>query len=87
MIGAQVTGAAYPVPRNYLRHRLDIAHAYVQMRRYAEAVGVLAQVRSAAPEWVIRQRYARDTLSAVIAHSRRLTGEARDLADFMQLPL
>jgi hypothetical protein len=57
------------------------------MRRYAEAVGVLAHVQSAAPEWVARQRYARDILSAVITHSRHLTRQARELADFMHMPM
>jgi transcriptional regulator with XRE-family HTH domain len=87
VIGSQVAGRAHPVPALLQRHRLDVAHAHVQMRQYAEAVGVLAQVRQAAPEWVTRQRYARDILSAVITHARRLTSEARDLADFMHLPL
>jgi transcriptional regulator with XRE-family HTH domain len=87
VIGSQIAGRPYPVPRNYLRHRLDVAHAHVQMRRYAEAVGVLAQARSAAPEWVAQQRYARDILSAVITHSRQLTSQARELADFMHMPM
>jgi hypothetical protein len=86
-IGSQIAGRPCPVPRNYLRHRLDVAHAHVQMRRYAEAVGVLAHVRSAAPEWATRQRYARDILSAVITHSRQLTSQARELADFMHMPM
>ncbi len=86
-IGSQITGRAYPVPGNYLRHRLDIAHAHVQLRRHAEAAGVLAQVRSAAPEWIAHQRYARDILGTVIDRSRRLTSQARDLADFMNLPM
>jgi transcriptional regulator with XRE-family HTH domain len=86
-IGSQVAGRVYPVPGNYLRHRLDVAQANVQVRRYAEAVGVLAQVRSAAPEWAAQQRYARDILSTVITRSRRLTSEARELADFMKLPM
>jgi transcriptional regulator with XRE-family HTH domain len=86
-IGAQLTGRAYPVPRNFLRHRLDVAHAHVQMRRYAEAVGVLAQVQSAAPEWAAQQRYARDILGTVIARSRRLTSQARELAIFLRMPM
>jgi transcriptional regulator with XRE-family HTH domain len=86
-IGSQVAGRSYPLPGNVLRHRLDIAYAHVQTRQYADAVGVLTQVRSTAPEWVTRQRYARDILSDVITHCRHMTSEARDLADFMHIAL
>jgi hypothetical protein len=84
-IGTQISGRGFPVPRNYHRHRLDVASAYATTRKFDEAVGVLAEVRSAAPEWLAQQRYARDILTSVITRRRRISGETRDLADFMHL--
>jgi hypothetical protein len=86
-VGAQIAGRDFPVPRNWNRHRLDVARAHVSLREYGEAVGVLQEVRHAAPEWLVQQRYARDILSIVIARRRTLTAEMRDLADFLRLPM
>jgi transcriptional regulator with XRE-family HTH domain len=86
-IGAQMAGRGFPVPRNYHRHRLDVAHAHTAMREHAEAVGILREIRTAAPEWLAQQRYARDILAAIITRRRTLTDEMRDMASFMHLPL
>jgi transcriptional regulator with XRE-family HTH domain len=86
-IGAQLHGEGFPVPRNWNRHRLDVARAHVALRQYGEAVDVLQGVRQAAPEWLVQQRYARDILAAVVDKRRTLTDEMRDLADAVRLPL
>ena len=85
-IGKQITGHGLPAVRHYHRHRLDVASAYAATRRFDEAVGVLTEIRSVAPEWLAQQRYARDILTAIIARRRRLSDEARDLAGFMRSP-
>jgi hypothetical protein len=86
-IGSQVAGRGFPVPRNYLRHRLDVAHALAATRQDGKAVGVLREVRAAAPEWLAQQRYAGDTLSSVITRRRALSEDMRELAEFLRLPL
>lgn len=86
-IAARVTGRGFPVPRNLLRHRLDVASAHASVRQYAESVAVLSEVNEAAPEWLAHQRFARDILSGVIERRRTLTPEMRQLADAVRLPL
>jgi hypothetical protein len=86
-IAAQLEGRSFPVPRYYHRHRLDVAHAYVALSQYPEAVEVLQEVRVAAPQWLAQQRYARDILSQVIGRRRTLTADMREVADFMLLAL
>jgi hypothetical protein len=82
-LGGQLTKGTYPVPRNWNRHRLDVAHAYVAIRQHGEAIRILQQVKSAAPEWLTQQRYARDILAQMIGRRRTLTTDMRELADFM----
>jgi hypothetical protein len=86
-IGAQLEGRPFPVSRHYHRHRLDVAHAHVAVRQYGEAVEVLQDIRSAAPEWLVEQRYAGDILQKLIERRRTLTAEMRELADFLRLAL
>ncbi len=86
-ISGQLDVRSFPVSRHYHRHRLDVAHAHVAVRQYGEAVGVLQEIRRAAPEWLVQQRYARDILADVVERRRVLTAEMRDLADFIRLPL
>jgi hypothetical protein len=69
-----------------LRHRLDVAHAYVLLRKFAEALTVIQETREAAPEWMVQQRYARDILSRIIDKRRTLTPQMRELADFCHVP-
>jgi transcriptional regulator with XRE-family HTH domain len=86
-IGSQVVAQGFPVPRNYHRHRLDIASAHAAVRQYPEAVAVLQGIRRAAPEWLVQQRYAADIMHRVIGRRRSLTDEMRDLAGFLHLSL
>jgi len=86
-IGERIAGQQFPLPRNWNRHRLDVASAHVRMKHYPEAVTVLQGVRAAAPEWLAQQRYARDILGQVVDRRRTLTDEMRDLADAVRLPL
>jgi transcriptional regulator with XRE-family HTH domain len=74
-------------PAQRLRHRLDVAGAHVSMRHYADGIAVLREIHDAAPEWLVHQRYARDTLSRIIQRRRTLTLEMRELADAVRLPL
>jgi hypothetical protein len=75
------------VQPNYLRHRLDVACAHAVTRHPDRAVRVLTELRGAAPEWLVQQRYARDVLAKVVARRRTLTKEMRSLAGFLSLPL
>lgn len=76
-IGSQLAGRGFPVQPNYLRHRLDVAHAHAVTRQHDRAVGVLRELRVGAPEWLGQQRYARDILSKVITRRRTLTDDAQ----------
>ena len=80
-------GDLRPTSNNRNRHLLDVADAHVRLRRYADAVDVLQEVRASSPEWLPQQRYARDILSRVIRRRRTLTSEMRDLAEAVRLPL
>jgi hypothetical protein len=86
-IASQLEGRPFPVSRHYHRHRLDVAHAHAALSQHAEAVDVLQDIRTAAPQWLAQQRYARDILQKVIDHRRTLTPEMRELADFVHLAL
>ncbi len=68
-----------------LRHRLDVANAHAQLRQWPEAMGTLAELRTAAPEWLTQQRYARDIVQTVVSERRTLTPDMRELADFVNL--
>jgi transcriptional regulator with XRE-family HTH domain len=87
-IAGHLDGRGFPVPRNWLRSRLDVAAAHAAQREDAEAVGVLTAARNAAPEWLAQQRGARDTVAAVVGRSKRaIAPEVRVLADAVRLPL
>jgi transcriptional regulator with XRE-family HTH domain len=88
-IGERLDGRGFPVPRNWLRHRLEVAAALAATTaRRSEAVGVLQEVRAAAPEWLAQQRKARDTLAIVVEAPKRMpSAEVRELADAVRLPL
>ncbi|MGY1944011.1 helix-turn-helix domain-containing protein [Nocardia asiatica] len=85
-IGAQLEGTKYPLPWPWQRHRLDVAAAHAAMRQYPEALAVLQQIRRGLPEWLVKQRFARDILAGMIEKRRTLTAEVRELADFVQVP-
>lgn len=87
-IDERVPANAFPAAdMTRLRHRLDVANALTQLRRYGEAVAVISDIRQSAPEWLPRQRYARDVLGRIVDRRRTLTPEIRELADAVQLPL
>jgi transcriptional regulator with XRE-family HTH domain len=86
-IGERLGIASFPVSRHYYRHRLDVANAYASLKEYGKAVDVLQDVRRAAPEWLLQQRYARDILGRIVHHRRTLTAEMIELADAVRLPL
>ncbi|MEH1014758.1 helix-turn-helix transcriptional regulator [Micromonospora sp. CPCC 206060] len=66
------------------RHRLDVAWAYADLRRYGKATVVLTQLRDMAPTWLRQQRYARDIVDRIAAGRRRaMTDELAKLADLM----
>ena len=87
-IAGHLDGRGFPVPRNWLRSRLDVAAAHAARREDAEAIAVLAGVRDAAPEWLGHQRGPRNTVAAVLGRSKRaIAPEVRVLADAVRLPL
>ncbi|RFU38135.1 XRE family transcriptional regulator [Actinomadura logoneensis] len=67
------------------RHRLDVAKASAQLKRYTDAFEVLQEIRAISPEWILNQRMARDILGKIVAKRRILTPEMRDMADFIRL--
>lgn len=76
----------HPASASRCRHRLDVANALRQLRRYPDAVAILQGLRRDAPEWLVQQRYARDILGQIIERRRTLTPEMRELADFIHVP-
>lgn len=87
-IAASIPPDALPLTNmGRLRHRLDVANALAQTRRYPEAVGAIEEIRACAPEWLVQQRYARDVLGRIVDHRRTLTPQMRELADAVRLPL
>jgi transcriptional regulator with XRE-family HTH domain len=83
----RMTNGGQVASTEYHRHRLDVAKAHTMMRQYGDAVGVLTDVHTAAPEWLANQRYARDIVSVVVKKRRTLTPEMRLLADAVAVPL
>jgi transcriptional regulator with XRE-family HTH domain len=85
-VSSALEGDSYPLPWVWNRHRLDVAHAHTAVKQYPEALAVLQEVRRDLPEWIVKQRYARDILSKIVEKRRTLTPEMRELADFISLP-
>ncbi|WP_431924523.1 helix-turn-helix domain-containing protein [Micromonospora wenchangensis] len=66
------------------RHRLDLAWALAQLRRYGKATTVLTQLRDTSPTWLRQQRYARDIVDTIATGRRRaMTNELAALAELM----
>jgi transcriptional regulator with XRE-family HTH domain len=85
-VASQLGGDAYPLPWVWNRHRLDVAAAHASVWQYPQAVAVLQEIRRDLPEWLLKQRYARDTLARIVEKRRTLTPEIRELADFIGVP-
>ncbi|RKN38434.1 helix-turn-helix domain-containing protein [Micromonospora endolithica] len=68
-------------PSSRQRHRLDVAWAYEQTGRTADATRVLMQLRDTAPAWLRQQRYAREIVQTIKDGRRRaLTAELAQLS-------
>lgn len=85
-VAAKLDGRGFPLPWTWNRHRLDVAHAHVALRQRGEALDVLKEIRGDLPEWLVKQRYARDIMGKIIEKRRTLTPEIRELADFVKVP-
>lgn len=87
-ISAQIPPRAlHPLSASRCRHRLDLANAYVMLRRYPDALEMLQGLRADVPEWLVQQGYARVILRNITDQRRTLTREMRDIADAIDLPL
>jgi hypothetical protein len=87
-ITGRLAGERFPVPRNWLRSRLDVAAAHAVLGHDDDAVAVLAGVRDAAPQWLAHQRHARDTVAVLLARpGRAIPPRVRALAAAVRLPL
>jgi transcriptional regulator with XRE-family HTH domain len=87
-ITERMTGRGFPVPRNWLRSRLDVAAAHACLGNDLVAAAVLAGVRDAAPEWLAHQRGARETVAILAGRPRRIiAAEVRAVAAAVRLPL
>lgn len=68
------------------RHRLDVAAALAQARRWDEAAGVLHQLRRRAPMWLRYQVYARRILADLLhAYPRTIPPDLRGLAGWLRV--
>lgn len=86
-IARRVPGTLRPTSDNRNRHLLDVAGAHLDLREPGEALQVMTRLRHEAGPWLAEQRMARDLTVRLIRPRRKLTGEMRDLADAVRLPL
>jgi transcriptional regulator with XRE-family HTH domain len=71
-------------PSSRQRHRLDVAWSYAQTGAYADATGVLMDLRDRAPSWLRQQRYARDIVQSITEQRRRaMTQELAELSELL----
>jgi transcriptional regulator with XRE-family HTH domain len=88
-IGEKIRGDDFPVPRNWLRHRLDVAAAHAaRPSGRMDAAAVLQDIRAVAPQWLAQQHKARDVLAVVLRAPKRVPPpELRQLAELVRLPM
>lgn len=80
-LSADIERSPQVTPSSRQRHRLDVASSFAQTGQYAEATGVLLEIREQAPAWIRQQRYARDIVESIRDVRRRaMTQEMADLA-------
>ncbi|WP_250562622.1 helix-turn-helix domain-containing protein [Sphaerisporangium fuscum] len=79
------TSGLKPTSNNRNRHLLDVASAHCRTHEQGAAFEILQRIRQDSPEWIVNQRYAKDLLNDIIGKRRTLTGDMRDLADFIRL--
>jgi transcriptional regulator with XRE-family HTH domain len=70
-------------PDDRHRHELDLAKAHAELAHYADATGILGDLRKNAPHWLRHQRMGREVTQKIItSQTRALPKEMRALADF-----
>ncbi|WP_433688726.1 helix-turn-helix domain-containing protein [Micromonospora carbonacea] len=83
-LAQQVPQSPQVTPSSRQRHRLDVAHSHVQTGAYADATGVLMDLRERAPAWLRQQRYARDIVQSITEKRRRaMTAELAELTSLV----
>jgi transcriptional regulator with XRE-family HTH domain len=82
-LSRQVPPGPTAVASSWQRHRLDVAWAHAEQRRYGDATEVLLDLRATAPAWLRQQRYARDIVQLISAQRRRAMSQ--ELADLTAL--
>ncbi|MEU5945160.1 helix-turn-helix transcriptional regulator [Micromonospora sp. NPDC047465] len=71
-------------PSSRQRHRLDVAWSHVETGQYADATGVLLDLRDTAPAWLRQQRYAREIVQSIAEGRRRaMSAELAELASLV----
>ncbi len=86
-LARKVPSGLRPTSDNRNRHLLDVSAAHLELRDYDDAFGVLYGLSRDAGPWLAEQRMARNLLGRIVGHRRTLTGEMRELADAVRLPL
>ncbi|MFI7608861.1 helix-turn-helix transcriptional regulator [Micromonospora sp. NPDC049366] len=83
-LAERVTRSPQVTPSSRQRHRLDVAWSYVQTGQYADATGVLLDLRDTAPSWLRQQPYARTIVAELVDTRRRaLSAELAELTSLV----
>lgn len=83
-LARQMPRSPQVTPSSRQRHRLDVAWSHAQLGAYAEATGVLLDLRERAPAWLRQQRYARDIVQSIAEKRRRaMTKELAELTSLV----
>lgn len=86
-LASAVPRRARMLPRDRQRHALDVANIALEHKHPDRATVILSQLRDDAPVWLQSQPYAVTVGTKLVrAAKRRLSPEARALADFIGVP-
>lgn len=86
-IAEHIRPSRVPPPSDRNRHKLDIVAGYLQQNKQLEAVGTLHDIRAEAPEWLAKQRYAKELVSDIVETRKRVhANEVGVLADHVGVP-